>query len=100
MRTIISLLIVSAIAGAGYYFGYMRNENICLQKIDKEIQSTKEIVDEWMQKPPAGSSITSIEAARLAFDVVKSGSAAFFIKMDPHRNICDYYFYGFELRLK
>ena len=35
MRAFINLAIVGAIAGAGYYFGHMRNEEVCYEEIKK-----------------------------------------------------------------
>ena len=100
MRTFIILAIVGAIAGAGYYFGHMRNEEVCYEEIKKEITRTQETLDLWKAKPPADSSITSMDAIELAIQVSEYAMTAMVIQLDPHRNLCDYYFYGFELRRK
>jgi len=64
MRAFIILAIVGATAGAGYYFGHMRNEEVCYEEIKKEITRTQETLDLWKAKPPANSSITSMDEYR------------------------------------
>jgi hypothetical protein len=69
MRAFIILAIVGATAGAGYYFGHMRNEEVCYEEIKKEITRTQETLDLWKAKPPANSSITSMDAIDTKFKI-------------------------------
>ena len=69
MRAFIILAIVGATAGAGYYFGHMRNEEVCYEEIKKEITRTQETLDLWKAKPPANSSITSMDAIDTNFKI-------------------------------
>lgn len=75
MRAFIILAIVGATAGAGYYFGHMRNEEVCYEEIKKEITRTQETLDLWKAKPPANSSITSMDAIECDRSILSPSSA-------------------------
>ena len=98
MRIAIVIALIATIAGTGYYFGYLRNENVCYDKINNEIESTREILKDWGVNPP--ESMTKLRVAEMAFQVSQYSLQAFNIKNDPYKNICDFYFYGFSLKRK
>lgn len=96
----IAIAVVAALGGLGYYLGFVRNENKCFDTIRQEINDDDKMLGEWITNPPEGMTMTKVELLEAQLDLVKMNMAAHSIKMDEHRNICDYYYYNFKLRMK
>ena len=99
MKLLIVSTILAAVIGAAYYFGYHRNEALCYDEISSEIDSTRRILDDWMSDPSAVN-MTHLEVQSLKLKVAEAGANALIWYVDEYKNVCDIYFYGFELNRK
>jgi len=87
---IICIAVAICLAGVIFYFGYLRNEEVCYKAIDEEITDGKNYYS-------TDNSVTGLNIRlRLAEASIKARS----IKYDEHRNICDYYLYAASLKRK
>ena len=96
----IGFAVVAALIFAGFYFGYLRNEDRCYNDIDAELAADMEMLEDWATDPPDYVDYTALEILELKLSVLENNFIARNIKNDPHRSICDYYVYGMSLKRK
>lgn len=87
---IICIAVAICLGGVIYNFGYLRNEEVCYKAIDEEITDGKNYY----------STDNSVTGLNIQIRLAEAGIKALSIKLDEHRNICDYYLYAYSLKLK
>lgn len=92
--------VIAAILGAGFYFGYLRNEAVCYKIISNELEASADMLERWKTNAPDYVIYTELELLEMSLEVAEYRLAVSSIKADKYRNLCDYYWHGMSLRRK
>ena len=90
----------TAALAATVYFGYIRNEDRCYDKLEGQLESLNKQFAEWRQDQPSWLDYTELELAQIGLKLKEEGLTLLSIRSDPYRHVCDYYVYEFSLKEK
>lgn len=100
IKYIIGFIAIGVLGFAGFYYGYLRNEDRCYNQIRAELDAEMKLLEDWSTDPPDYVTYSARELLEFKFQVAEGGLVALNTRYDPHRSICDYYVYVWRLRRK
>lgn len=90
----------TAALAATVYFGYIRNEDRCYDELKADLESDQKMLESWQQDLPDYLDFSELELSQIGLKLAENRATLSFLRSDPHRNVCDYYVYGFSVNKK